>query len=140
MKCLVAATILFILQITVTSTAYAQIAVIVNPANPNDISTGEIERIFLGKVSNFADGSRAIPLNLAEANPARDEFNNKVLNRDAAQVKAHWSKMVFAGKGKLPTELGDDAAVKAEVARNPNAISYIQSSSIDGSVRVVARY
>lgn len=58
---LIAATILLVLGITGTSPADAQIAVIANGANPNDISAGEIERIFLGKVSNFSDGSRAIP-------------------------------------------------------------------------------
>jgi ABC-type phosphate transport system substrate-binding protein len=58
---LIAATILLVLGITGTSPADTQIAVIVNKANPNDISAGEIERIFLGKVSNFSDGSRAIP-------------------------------------------------------------------------------
>jgi ABC-type phosphate transport system substrate-binding protein len=61
MKRLIAATILLVLGITGTSPADAQIAVIVNKANPNDISAGEIERIFLGKVSSFSDGSRAIP-------------------------------------------------------------------------------
>lgn len=140
MKCLVAATILFILQIAASSSAYAQIVVIVNSANPNDISTGDIESIFLGKVSNFSDGSRAIPLNQDDGKSARDEFNNKVLNRNAAQVKAYWSKMIFTGKGQPPKEVGDDAATKAAVAKNPNAISYIRSSSVDGSVRVVARF
>ena len=140
MKSLIAAAILSTLNITAFSPAYAEIAVIVHPSNSNVISTGEIERIFLGKVSNFSDGSSAIPLNLGEENAMRDEFNTKVLKRDGSQLKAYWSKMIFTGKGQPPKEFADDAAVKAAVASNPNAISYIKSSSVDGSVKVIASF
>jgi hypothetical protein len=84
-------------------------------------------------------GAEPYRFNLSGGKAARDEFETKVLNRDGSQVKAHWSKLVFTGKGTPPVELGDAAAVKAAVARNPNAISDSDSSSVDGCVRVVAR-
>lgn len=140
MKSLIAAAILSTVNITAFSPAYAEIAVIVHPSNSNVISTSEIERIFLGKVSNFSDGSSAIPLNLGEENATRDEFNTKVLKRGGSQLKAYWSKMIFTGKGQPPKELADDAAAKAAVASNPNAISYIKSSSVDGGVKVIASF
>lgn len=120
--------------------AQADIAVVVNPANNNALSSDEINRLFLGRTSNFADGSKATPLNLAEGQAGRDEFDSKVLNRSAAQLKAYWSKLVFTGKGTPPKELADDAAVKAAVAADSSAIGYIDSSSVDSSVKVVATF
>lgn len=118
----------------------ADIAVVVNPANANTVSADDLNRLFLGRTSNFADGSKATPLNLAEGVAARDEFGTKVLNRSSAQLKAYWSKLVFTGKGTPPKELTDDAAVKAAVAADATAIGYISSSSVDGSVKVVASF
>lgn len=120
--------------------AQADIAVVVNPANNNALSSDEINRLFLGRTSNFADGSKATPLNLAEGQAGRDEFDSKVLNRSSAQLKAYWSKLVFTGKGTPPKELADDAAVKAAVAADSSAIGYIDSSSVDSRVKVVATF
>ena len=118
----------------------ADIAVIVNPANANVVSADDLNRLFLGRASSFADGSKATPLNLSEGQVARDEFDSKVLNRSSAQLKAYWSKLVFTGKGTPPKEMADDAAVKAAVAADPNAISYISSGSVDGTVKVVTTF
>ena len=118
----------------------ADIAVVVNPANANAVSADDLNRLFLGRASSFADGSKATPLNQAEGQAARDEFDNKVLSRSSAQLKAYWSKLVFTGKGTPPKELADDAAVKAAVAADASAIGYISSASVDGSVKVVASF
>ena len=120
--------------------AWADISVVVNPANTNAVSTDDLNRLFLGRASSFADGSKATPLNMAEGQAARDEFDNKVLSRSSAQLKAYWSKLVFTGKGTPPKELADDAAVKAAVAADSSAIGYISSTSVDGSVKVVATF
>lgn len=120
--------------------AQAEIAVVVNPANANAVSADELNRLFLGRSSSFADGSKATPLNLAEGQAARAEFDSKVLNRSAAQLKAYWSKLVFTGKGTPPKELADDAAVKAALAADSSAIGYISSGSVDSSVKVVATF
>ena len=118
----------------------AEIAVIVNPANGNAVTADELNRLFLGRSSSFADGSKAMPLNLAEGQAGRDEFDSKVLNRSSAQLKAYWSKLVFTGKGTPPKELTDDAAIKAAVAADATAIGYISSGSVDDSVKVVATF
>lgn len=118
----------------------AEIAVVVNPANANAVSADDLSRLFLGRASSFADGSKAIPLNQPEGHATRDEFDSKVLSRSASQLKAYWSKLVFTGKGTPPKELADDAAVKAAVAADPNAIGYISSANVDSSVKVVASF
>ncbi|HEY0923991.1 phosphate ABC transporter substrate-binding protein [Rheinheimera pacifica] len=129
-----------LLATLLSGAAIADIAVVVNPANANAVSADDLNRLFLGRASSFADGSKATPLNMAEGTAARDEFDSKVLNRSAAQLKAYWSKLVFTGKGTPPKELADDAAVKAAVAADSSAIGYISSASVDSSVKVVASF
>lgn len=129
-----------LLSALLSGVAIADIAVVVNPANANAVSADDLNRLFLGRTGSFADGSKATPINLAEGQAGRGEFDSKVLNRSAAQLKAYWSKLVFTGKGTPPKELADDAAVKAAVAADVTAIGYISSASVDGSVKVVASF
>ena len=58
-------------------------------------------------------------------------------DKDAAQAKALWSKLVFTGKATMPKEVGDNAGVKAALAANPKAIGYIDKSAVDATVKVV---
>lgn len=129
-----------IIAALMSASALADIAVVVHPSNSNVVNPDDLSRLFLGRTSNFADGSKATPLNLAEGQTGRDEFDSKVLNRSAAQLKAYWSKLVFTGKGTPPKELADDAAVKAAVAADSSAIGYISSGNVDDSVKVVATF
>ena len=126
--------------VLLSASVMADIAVVVHPSNTNAVSADDLNRLFLGRMSSFADGSKATPFNLTEGAAIRDEFDSKVLNRSSSQLKAYWSKLVFTGKGTPPKELADDAAVKAAVAADPTAVGYISSSSVDNSVKVVANF
>lgn len=57
--------------------------------------------------------------------------------RGVAQIKIHWSKIIFTGRGTPPTALPDSMAVKRRVAEDPHAIGYIDQSQVDDSVRVL---
>lgn len=116
---------------------FADIAVIVNPANANVLTDKDISRAFLGKLKTFADGQSIEPINSKSSNAARTEFEQKVLKKSSSQVKAYWSKLVFTGKGKPPQELASDSDILKAVASSANAIGYVDAKSVDGSVKVV---
>ena len=78
-----------------------------------------------------------MPIDLTEGTPARDEFYAKLTGKSAAQIKAHWSKIIFTGRGLPPKEVLDANEVKRRLAENPNAISYIDQNMVDSSVRVL---
>ncbi|TAL25876.1 MAG: hypothetical protein EPO01_02960, partial [Aquabacterium sp.] len=77
------------------------------------------------------------PLDLPESSPVREQFYKKATERDLAQVKATWSRIVFSGKGQPPKEVADAAAVKKAVAADPKAIGYIEKGAVDGTVKAV---
>ena len=112
--------------------AMAEVVVVVNPkAAESTMSKEQVAQFFLGKSSSMT------PIDQLDSSAIRAEFYKKVADKDAAQAKALWSKLVFTGKATMPKEVADNAAVKAAVAANPKAIGYIDKSAVDASVKVV---
>jgi ABC-type phosphate transport system substrate-binding protein len=93
--------------------------------------------IFLGKVSRFANGAQAMPIDQQEGSPARDEFYLVYAGKSAAQIKSHWAKIIFTGRGQPPRTVSNSAEVKKWIAANPRAIGYIERSAVDSSVKVL---
>jgi ABC-type phosphate transport system substrate-binding protein len=103
------------------------------------LNAAQVADIFLGKTSRFPDGSPAVPIDLAEDVPERDRFYAQYTGKSAAQLKAHWSKIIFTGRGQPPRQVESGREMKRAVADNPNAIGYIDPRLVDSSVRVLAR-
>ncbi len=97
----------------------------------------QVAAIFLGQAARFPDGVEAVPLDQRLGSPLRDEFYARVANKSPALLKAHWSKLVFTGRGQPPAEIPDSAAVRRRVADDPDAIGYIEHGALDASVRAV---
>jgi ABC-type phosphate transport system substrate-binding protein len=112
--------------------AMAQVVVVVNPkASESSMTKEQVAQFFLGKSTAMT------PIDQPDGAPIRADFYKKVADKDAAQAKALWSKLVFTGKATMPKEVADSAAVKAAVAANPKAIGYIEKSAVDATVKVV---
>jgi ABC-type phosphate transport system substrate-binding protein len=119
-------------------TSAADVVVVVSASNPvAALTRNQAVDIFLGKSSRFPDGNPAVPIDQAEGAAARDEFYLSFAGKSAAQVNAHWSKMIFTGRGRPPREVANDAEVKKRLADNPNAIGYLDQSQVDASVKVL---
>lgn len=123
-----------------SGTCTAEIAIVVNPANGAVMSEDDINGIFLAKMNSFPGGGSAIPLNQAPDSTSTQTFNQKVVKKTAQQLKAYWSKLVFTGQGTPPKEVADDQAVIKLISENPNTIGYIDSASVNASVKVVGTF
>ncbi|OUS12497.1 hypothetical protein A9Q89_06335 [Gammaproteobacteria bacterium 53_120_T64] len=116
----------------------AEVVVVVAANSPvSSISRSDVAKIFLGKSRRFADGSRAIPLNQSESNTAREIFYRQVSGKSPAQVKAHWAKLIFTGRGQPPKEASNSAKIKQLLTKNTGNISYLNLSAVDDSVKVL---
>jgi ABC-type phosphate transport system substrate-binding protein len=113
------------------------VAVVSSNSSVTTLSKSQIMDIFLGKRTRFPDGSSAIPIDQAEGSAARDEFYTRFADMSSAQVKAFWSKIIFTGRGQPPMAVATSLEAKKRLLANPNAISYIDRSLVDSSVRVV---
>jgi len=116
----------------------AEVVAVVSARSPiTALDSGQVADIFLGKTSRFPDGSQAVPIDQDEDSPARERFYAQFTGKSPAQVKAHWSKIIFTGRGQPPRQPGSAEAVRRAIADNPRAIGYLDTAQVDSSVRVL---
>jgi len=118
---------------------FADVAIIVHPSNGNSFEHEDIQRIFLDKDAFYPDGSEVVVVG-QESGVLVDEFNDKVLERDKAQLRAYWAKLMFTGKGFPPKPLADDTAVISAVAGSAKTIGFVNKSAVTDAVKVVATF
>lgn len=112
--------------------ALAEVVVVVNAGSPIHAMTNEqVAQFFLGKSAAMT------PIDLPESSSLRAEFYKKVTDKEPAQAKALWSKLVFTGKATQPKEVATSADVKKAVAADPKAIGYMEKGAVDATVKVV---
>ena len=116
----------------------ADLVVVVSAKRPpTAMPAQQVVDIFLGNAGRFPDGSEAVPLDLAVGSPLRNEFYARAASRSPALMKAHWTKMIFTGRGQPPREAPGSIAMRKLVADNPSYIGYIDRSALDDSVQAV---
>ena len=116
----------------------ADVVAVVSSKSPiTTLSKSQVIDIFLGKRTRLPDGSSAVPIDQVEGSAARDEFYGRFAAMSAAQLKAFWAKIIFTGRGQPPMAVPTSIEAKKLLLANPNAISYIDQSLVDSSLRVV---
>ena len=116
----------------------ADVVAVVGADSPiSSLTRVEVMDIFLGRRTRFPDGSAAFPIDQSEGSAARDEFYTTYAAMSAAQIKAFWSKIIFTGRGQPPKAVANGEEAKKLVAANLNAITYIDRTKVDSSVRIV---
>jgi len=118
--------------------ASAEVVTVISAQNPvTALSKGEVSNIFLGKTNRFPDGNPAVPIDQPEGSALRAEFYRSVSNRQPADIKAYWSKMIFTGRGQPPAVADNDEQAKKILASRPDAIGYIDRASVDRRIKVL---
>ena len=121
-----------------SSPVMADVVVVVATASPlKALARNQVADIFLGKTSRFPSGAQATPIDQTEDSAIRDEFYSTFTGKSASQLKAHWSKIIFTGRGQPPQAVSSSAEVKKRIAENPDAIGYIDAREVDSSVRAL---
>jgi len=132
--------LLFFLSVALpigASQALADISVILNPKNPVKLTQDEIKNIFMGKVRSFPDGASSKPVDQSEGQAIRNAFYEKVANKSESEMKVYWSNLIFTGYGVPPKTFANDDEVKKFVKETSNGIGYIDSKSVDGSIKEI---
>jgi hypothetical protein len=113
------------------------VAVVSARSSVTALNANQVADIFLGKTNRYPDGSPAVPIDQAEGIAARDAFYAMVTGKSAAQMKAHWSKIIFTGRGQPPKQVANSLEMKKLIAGDLRAIGYIDRGLVDGSLRVL---
>src|SRR5579863_1987055 len=117
------------------------IVVIVNNANPVDnLSLGELKKLFLGDRSRWDTGKAVAPVMLAPGAPERTAFLKIVCGMNDADLGKYFLQAAFTGKSATPPkEVGSAGAVKGVVAASPGAIGFVKADDLgnDSGIKAV---
>jgi ABC-type phosphate transport system substrate-binding protein len=115
----------------------AEIAVVVNPANPiNNLPLDQLRKIYLGKVTTFPSGDKIV---LGESKAVKKEFYKKLLGWNMTKVKKHWISVVFSGEETTPPkELKGKKDILEFLRRHPGAICIVDYRQVTKDMKVVA--
>ncbi|NIC07647.1 phosphate ABC transporter substrate-binding protein [Halomonas sp. DX6] len=102
------------------------------------LTRSELVDIYLGRTSRFPNGQPVTPLDQSESLPIYATFYREYLGHTPTQIKMHWSRLIFTGRGQPPRSLADPQAMADFVAEQANAIGYMNDAHIDERLRVVA--
>lgn len=131
---------LFATLIASATLAQAGVAVVVGSKSPASMLTSEqASQLFLGKTATLPGAGAAVLIDEAEGSPVRDAFYTKVAAKNAQQMKALWSRLLFSGSAQPPKVGNTSADVKHLLNDNPNAVGYLDTSELDGSVKVLLK-
>ncbi len=123
--------------VAMSSSAFAEIAVIVHPSVSQSATVKDIAKLFLGKSKTLPGGIKLIPIAVEGSGEITTRFNKDLLRKEDSQLKAYWSRLVFTGKAQPPKDIESESKVLELVAANPNMIGYISSDLVSDSVRVL---
>jgi ABC-type phosphate transport system substrate-binding protein len=138
-SCFKSAALALALTLVVNSATADVVAVVSSTSTITSLSNAQVTDIFLGKVSRFPNGTLAVPIDQVEGSKARDEFYATFASKSPAQVKSLWAKIIFTGRGQPPKAVLSSIEVKKLLAANPQAISYIERSAVDSTVKVLVQ-
>ena len=131
---LISSSLAFLMLVSVQY-SFADTVVIVHPSNNVSLSEKDVQRVFLGKLKTFPNNKPVIPIDLPKESKIREEFSETIIKKDMRQLAAYWSRLIFTGKGLPPKQVASSKEAKELVARNPDAIAYIDESLLDDTVK-----
>lgn len=138
MKRVIELTFAGLIFLSTTGTAAAEVvAVVAANSQVTTLTKSQVINIFLGKSNRFPNGSLAIPIDQKEGSSERNKFYANYANMSVAQIKSHWSKIIFTGRGQPPKEVENGPEMKKRIASNPNTIGYLEQDLVDDSLRVL---
>jgi ABC-type phosphate transport system substrate-binding protein len=101
------------------------------------LTKDQVADIFLGRLKQLVDGKSVEPIDQPEGSPTRNAFYSKYVGKTPAELKAHWAKIIFTGRGQPPPTVPGASDALLRVAQDPRAIAYIDRALADGRVKIL---
>ena len=99
------------------------------------VSQTTVQNIYLGKI-RFKDSVKLIPLNLPSDTLIRLDFEQKILHKDQASLRANWMRQHYLGR-RPPHVLKSVQSILLFVQKVDGAIGYIPKNALDDTVKVI---
>ncbi|MBD5782152.1 hypothetical protein IEN85_21820 [Pelagicoccus sp. NFK12] len=136
MKALIKSFVLACIASVSFSALQAAPAVVVNPDNTDAVDSETLTAYLIGKRKFWEGGSEVVIAVLkddADANGALEQFTKM----NDSRFKSHWQRLAFSGRGTMPKQFSDPAALVAFVKVNKGAIGLVSDSADLSGVKKV---
>jgi ABC-type phosphate transport system substrate-binding protein len=140
--CLFTGSALFVSTMLDTRWALAEspeLAVIVHPSNPIQLSIAEIAAIFKTSRRYWSGSNRIVPLNLPTGNDDRVFFDRIVLGLDKDAAQRFWIDRKIRGGEPPPRSVPQAELVLRIVQQLETAVGYVPRHLVNANVRAIAR-
>ena len=101
------------------------------------LTLSDLRDVYLGRLTLIVNGVEIVPLDLTEGTAERREFYMRYTGQTPAQIKAHWARQIFTGRGQPPQALTNSRAVVERLVNDAKTLGYIDSSFLDERLRAV---
>jgi phosphate transport system substrate-binding protein len=115
------------------------LAIVVNRSNTvEDLSSRELQSVFLGERSHWANGRRITLVMRDPGEPERKTILRDVCGMTEDQLKTHVLRGLFTGEILVsPKILSTPSGVRRFIFNVPGAIGYLRVRDVDASVKVL---
>lgn len=115
------------------------VVIVAASAKVEALKPDQVSQVYLGRLTTLPDGTRLVPVDLAEGSDVRGTFLDQVLGKTDQQYRGYWTRQVFTGKGQPPRVVETEAEVVRLVATGGGFVGYVDSRSVTSQVKVLYR-
>lgn len=125
----------FLYLIFACGCAQADLVIVTHPNTAmTSITSTQLERLYFGMSSRLPDGALATVFDVD--GEGKNLFYSKVLKKTPEQMSKYWTRMMFTGKAQPPRTVKSEE-LKAALLQKSGSIGYMDSSKLDGSLKVI---
>lgn len=118
--------------------ASAELVVVASPKSGIErLTQQEVIYLFMGRLRQLPSGIQAMPIDLGIGNPERANFYRRLVNKEPAEIKAYWSRLIFSGGSRPPVTADSRDELIRMLGNNPGAIGYLERDQVDSRVHVI---
>jgi ABC-type phosphate transport system substrate-binding protein len=118
--------ILSILILFLFTSSFAGEIMVANTVD-TELDQAAVEKIFLGKMKKWSDGTNVIITTL-KSGTTHESFLTQYVNKQPMQFDNFWRQMVFTGRGKMPQSFDSEDAMLKYISANKGAVGYVSDA------------
>ncbi|NEV62090.1 hypothetical protein [Thiorhodococcus minor] len=97
----------------------------------------QVINIFFGRFRKLPNGETAVPVDQPAGAPLKSAFYRQLVNKDLAEIRAYWARLVFSGRTAPPEQTKTEQEALQLLLEQPGAVGYLWEGSLPPRLRVV---
>lgn len=105
----------------------------------SNVTLSQIQDAFLSKPAARSDIDLVAVDRSETSDKIRERFYEKVIGKSMIRMKAHWSQLIFTGRGNPPAVAQDLSELKKILSQKKHAVGFVGGTESTDGLRVLLR-